>query len=103
MILERTTHRPVVQYLQEKIWQPLGMEYSAAWSLDSQKSGFEKMAMGLNARAVGFAKLGVLFLDHGRWDGKQVIPEKWVEESTSPASDNRRWCRAAAWKLAHGY
>jgi CubicO group peptidase (beta-lactamase class C family) len=104
MILERTTHRPVAQYLQEKIWQPLGMEYPAAWSLDSQKSGFEKMAMGLNARAVDFAKLGVLFLDHGRWDGKQVIPEKWVEESTSPdASDNRRWRRAAAWKQAHGY
>jgi CubicO group peptidase (beta-lactamase class C family) len=104
MILERTTHRPVAQYLQEKIWQPLGMEYPAAWSLDSQKSGFEKMAMGLNARAVDFAKLGVLFLDHGRWDGKQVIPEKWVEESTSPdTSDNRRWRRAAAWKQAHGY
>jgi CubicO group peptidase (beta-lactamase class C family)/uncharacterized integral membrane protein len=104
MILERTTHRPVAQYLQEKIWQPLGMEYPASWSLDSQKSGFEKMAMGLNARAIDFAKLGVLFLDHGRWDGKQVIPEKWVEESTSPdASDNRRWRRAAAWKQAHGY
>jgi CubicO group peptidase (beta-lactamase class C family) len=104
MILERTTHRPVAQYLQEKIWQPLGMEYPASWSLDSRQSGFEKMAMGLNARAIDFAKLGVLFLDHGRWGGKQVVPEKWVEESTSPdASDNRRWRRATAWKQAHGY
>jgi CubicO group peptidase (beta-lactamase class C family) len=104
MILERTTHRPVAQYLQERIWQPLGMEYSASWSLDGQKSGFEKMAMGLNARAIDLAKLGVLFLDHGRWGGKQVVPEKWVEESTSPdTGDNRRWRRAAAWKQAHGY
>ena len=51
LILERTTHRSVAQYLQEKIWQPLGMEYPASWSLDSTQSGFEKMAMGLNARA----------------------------------------------------
>jgi hypothetical protein len=49
-ILERTTHRPAAQCLQEMLWQPLGMEYPASWSLDIQKSGFEKMAMGLNAR-----------------------------------------------------
>jgi CubicO group peptidase (beta-lactamase class C family) len=104
MILERTTHRPVAQYLQEKIWQPLGMEYPASWSLDSRQSGFEKMAMGLNGRAIDFAKFGTLFLDSGRWDGKQIVPEKWVNESTSPdANDTRRWRRAAAWKEAHGY
>ena len=104
MILERTTHRPVAQYLQEKLWQPLGMEYAASWSLDSQDSGFEKMAMGLNARAIDFARFGALFLDNGRWRGKQVIPEKWVVESTSPdPNDTRRWRRAASWKSANGY
>jgi CubicO group peptidase (beta-lactamase class C family) len=104
MVLERTTHRPVAQYLQEKIWQPLGMEYPATWSLDSRESGFEKMAMGLNARAIDFAKFGMLFLDNGRWDGKQIIPEKWVNESTSPdAGDTRRWRRATAWRQADGY
>jgi CubicO group peptidase (beta-lactamase class C family) len=56
MVLERATRRPVSQYLQEKIWQPLGMEYGASWSLDSHDSGFEKMSMGLNARAIDFAK-----------------------------------------------
>jgi CubicO group peptidase (beta-lactamase class C family) len=38
MIVERSTHRPVAQYLQEKIWQPLGMGYPASWSLDSIRS-----------------------------------------------------------------
>jgi CubicO group peptidase (beta-lactamase class C family) len=104
MILERTTHRPVAQYLQEKIWQPLGMEYGASWSLDSQDAGFEKMSMGLNARAIDFAKFGALFLASGRWRGKQVVPESWVFESTSPdAKDARRWRRAAVWKKANGY
>ncbi len=75
MILERTTHRPVAEYLQEKIWQPLGMEYPASWSLDSEASGFEKMESGLNGRAIDFAKFGRLFLDNGNWNGKQIDPD----------------------------
>lgn len=104
LILERATHRPVSQYLQEKIWQPLGMEYPATWSLDSEASGFEKMEQGINARAIDFAKFGVLFLNNGNWNGKQVIPEKWVSESTMPdPNDNRPWRIAADWKAAKGY
>ena len=80
------------------------MEYPAAWGLDGRQSGFEKMATGLYARAIDFAKFGVLFLDNGRWGGKQIIPQKWAIESTSPdADDARRWRRAAAWQQAHGY
>lgn len=82
MILERATHKPVAEYLQEKIWEPLGMEYPASWSIDSKASGFEKMESGINARAIDFAKFGRLFLNKGRWDGKQVISEAWVAEST---------------------
>jgi CubicO group peptidase (beta-lactamase class C family) len=104
MILERASHRSVAQYLQDKIWQPLGMEYPASWSLDSEQSGFEKMETGLNARAIDFAKFGELFLEKGRWLGKQVIPEEWVSESTSLSTNGvRRWRRAAAWKEARGY
>jgi CubicO group peptidase (beta-lactamase class C family) len=74
------------------------MEYGASWSLDSHDSGFEKMSMGLNARAIDFAKFGQLFLDNGRWQGKEVIPGKWVVESTSPdANDVRYWRRVAPW------
>jgi CubicO group peptidase (beta-lactamase class C family) len=60
MILERVTGNTVSSYLQEKIWKPLGMEYPASWSLDSQQCGMEKMESGLNARAIDFAKFGRL-------------------------------------------
>jgi CubicO group peptidase (beta-lactamase class C family) len=104
MILERTTHRSVSQYLQEKIWQPLGMEYPASWSLDSAQSGFEKMAMGLNARAIDFAKFGQLYLDDGQWNGQQIVPAQWVRDSTAPdPADRRPWRRGAPWKEANGY
>lgn len=90
MVLERTTGMSVTAYTQQKLWDPLGMEFDGAWCLDSQESGFEKMEAGLNARAIDFAKLGRLFLDNGSWDGHQVIPADWVAESTTvdPAVQN---------------
>jgi CubicO group peptidase (beta-lactamase class C family) len=104
MILERTTHRPVSQYLQEKIWQPLGMDYPASWSLDSETDAFEKMESGLNARAIDFAKLGRLYLENGNWNGKQIISKRWVTESTAPdPTDRRPFLSYQDWKTAGGY
>ncbi len=81
LILERTTRTTVTQYMQEKIWDPLGMEFGGSMSLDSEASGFEKMEAGVNARAIDYAKFGRLYLEDGEWEGKQVIPSTWIEES----------------------
>ena len=86
MIIERATGQSVSHYLQEKIWKPLGMEFPASWSLDSEETGFEKMESGINARSIDFAKFGRLFLNEGRWNGEQIIPAEWAVESTSPGS-----------------
>lgn len=85
LILERATGQPVARYLEQKIWQQVGMEYPASWSLD--ENGFEKMESGINARAIDFAKFGRLFLKKGRWNGVQVIPEQWVSESIQGEHD----------------
>jgi CubicO group peptidase (beta-lactamase class C family) len=84
LILERVTNKPVSQYLEDKIWKPLGMDAPGSWSLDSDASGFEKMESGINARAIDFAKIGRLFLNNGNWNSKQIISEEWVNESTRP-------------------
>jgi CubicO group peptidase (beta-lactamase class C family) len=90
MILERTTGMFVSQYLQERIWKPLGMEYPATWSINQVGDGLEKMESGLNARAIDFAKFGRLYLNKGNWNGVQIIPAAWVIESTAPdPNDNR--------------
>ncbi|HHU52124.1 MAG TPA: serine hydrolase [Firmicutes bacterium] len=97
MILERATGMPVAKYLEEKLWKPLGMEYPASWSIDSQKSGLEKMESGINARSIDYAKLGRLFLNQGSWDGRQILPESWVAEATDfskpklPSFDKKSW------------
>ena len=56
MVLERATGMSVSEYMATKLWQPLGAERDATWSLDSEASGFEKMESGLNAAPVDYAR-----------------------------------------------
>jgi CubicO group peptidase (beta-lactamase class C family) len=92
LIIERATGMHVAEYLQEKFWKPMGAEFPASWSMDSEASGFEKMESGINARAIDYARFGLIFLHNGTWNGVQILPEAWVAESTQPLRpDPRRW------------
>lgn len=87
IILERALRakgdqRTVTQYLNDKLWQPLGMEYPSSWSIDRKNNGVEKAFCCINAPARDFAKLGSLYLHNGNWQGQQLVPSEWVERST---------------------
>jgi CubicO group peptidase (beta-lactamase class C family) len=84
LILERATGMDVAEYLEEKIWKQLGMEFDASWSIDSTETGFAKMESGINARAIDFAKFGRLLLEEGMWNGSRIISETWVNAATAP-------------------
>jgi CubicO group peptidase (beta-lactamase class C family) len=84
MILERVTGMSVTAYLQEKLWDPVGMEYPGSWSVNGEEDGLEKLESGLNARTIDFAKFGRLMLNNGRWEGKQIVSQAWVEQATQP-------------------
>lgn len=88
MILERATSQHVAEFMEARLWQPLGAEADASWSLDSVASGFEKMESGINARAIDFAKLGSLYLHGGEWNGRRILPTSWVRESTSVSEEH---------------
>ncbi len=79
LILEKATGKSVTTYLQEKIWTPLGMEFDASWSIDSKKNQTEKAFCCINGRALDYAKLGRLYMNKGKWNGKQLLSEKWVQ------------------------
>lgn len=101
-ILDRALpeNKTVTQYLQERIWQHLGMEYEASWSLDKKKDGLEKTFCCLNARARDFAKLGRLYLNKGNWQGKQIVPATWVKESTQvDTTQGSAWFYQYQWWL----
>ena len=101
LILERALKTKTISaYLQEKIWQPLQMEYDATWSLDQKKNGIEKTFCCINARARDFAKIGRLYLNKGKWNGKQIISENWVTQSTKIETTNgSAWYYQYQWWL----
>lgn len=81
IILERTTGMHVADYFQKKIWEKVGAEFDASWSLDSQETGFEKMESGLNFISIDYAKIGSMLLHRGKWNGEQVVSEAWLDQS----------------------
>lgn len=87
MVLERATGKKVSQYLQEKIWQPLGMENNAFWTTDKRKQ--EVVFGGMNATARDYAKLGRLMLDNGVWNNQQIVSKQWIHASVSSDSLDR--------------
>jgi CubicO group peptidase (beta-lactamase class C family) len=84
LVLERTTGQSVSEYLSSELWGPVGMEAPGSWSLDSVSDGFEKMESGINGRARDFTRFGMLYAAGGSVDGRAVLPESWIAESTSP-------------------
>lgn len=97
LVLERATGRSLPDYTSEVLWQPLGAEADASWSIDSEASGFAKMESGFNARPIDYARFGYLFAHEGRVGHRQVVPEAWVAEATAadtsadPAEHYQYW------------
>ncbi len=83
-ILEKATGKAVSDYASEKLWKPIGAKSSAFWSLDHE-GGMEKTYCCFNSNARDFARIGKLFLDSGKVNGKQVISTDYVLNSVKPA------------------
>lgn len=79
LIVERATGKKIQDYMQHKLWQPLGMETTATWNTDSKKHNVARAFCCINATTKDFAKLGSLFLHNGQWNGQQIISNNWVE------------------------
>lgn len=101
LVLERALKgKTITQYLEEKIWQPLGMQYPASWSIDREKNGLEKTYCCINAPAIDYAKIGRLYLQQGNWNGKQIVSRDWVRESTRiDTTDGSSWFYQHQWWL----
>jgi CubicO group peptidase (beta-lactamase class C family) len=91
MLSRALAPKTISEYTQEKLWQPLGMEHNGLWTLDREEDGLEKAWCGLAAAARDYLKLGRLYLHQGEWQGEQLLPEGWVEESTQPSFPGVQW------------
>ncbi|MGY3305899.1 CubicO group peptidase (beta-lactamase class C family) [Pseudomonas sp. PvR086] len=81
-LLVHSTKRSITDYMQEKLFGPLGMTSHGYWLLDGV--GMEMAFAGLNLTAHDFAKFGELYRNGGVWQGQQIIPADWVKDSVKP-------------------
>jgi len=70
----------ISSYLEQKIWQPMGAQFPADWTIEAE-SKVEKTFCCVQATAIDFAKFGMLYLNDGRANDKQLIPQPWIEKS----------------------
>src|SRR6267142_3622473 len=84
-IVNKVTGQTVLDYLKPRLFDPLGIE-NPEWS--SSPQGISAGGFGLKIRTEDIAKFGLLYLQKGKWDGKQLIPESWVEQATSKQVSN---------------
>jgi len=100
-VLEKATNKSVTQYFEENTWRKIGAEYHASWGLDHE-NGLANTASRFQVAAIDLAKIGRLYLNQGKYNGKQVVPETWVNQSTNIGSEQP--ASAKGWqKSAHHY
>jgi CubicO group peptidase (beta-lactamase class C family) len=79
-LLRRASGRPVADYMQEKLAEPLGFGNPGYWLIDA--AGVEMGYGGLNLVARDYAAFGELYRNGGAAGGRQVVPGDWVAVST---------------------
>ncbi|ENN87331.1 hypothetical protein RHSP_26282 [Rhizobium freirei PRF 81] len=82
LVLTHATHMTMSDYLQTRIWQPMGAEASANWQVDS--TGQEVGYCCFSATLRDYARFGMLLAHDGALNGRQIIPRQWLLDATQP-------------------
>ncbi len=80
-IVAQTTGRDTLEYAREHLFGPLGIE-EVKWEWNSEDLPIAWARMWLKPNDL--AKIGLLYLQKGQWDGVQIVPAAWIEESLTP-------------------
>ena len=91
-IIQKTSGLTLEEYAQHNLFSPLGIT-DFSWQSDPQ--GITNGNNGLTLRPQDMAKLGYLYLHNGQWQGKQIVPAKWVQTSTTKHMETKDKMNAA--------
>lgn len=98
-IVTKYTGMTMYEFLNFKLFKPLGIE-NTYWNTFA--NGCSQGAVGFHASTDDIAKLGLLYLNGGVFDGKRILSENWVKEATTPHSDNST-NGTPDWTAGYGY
>jgi CubicO group peptidase (beta-lactamase class C family) len=84
-IFRRTTGKGIFETFYGEIAQPIGMEdFSPAdgtYQFERNRSEHPSYFFRMSSRDL--ARFGLLYQNYGRWEGRQIVPEEWILESTT--------------------
>jgi CubicO group peptidase (beta-lactamase class C family) len=106
-IVQKATGMTVLDYLRPRLFAPLGIEHPT-WETSPQ--GISAGGFGLSIRTEDIARFGQLCLQRGKWQGKQLVPEAWIDAATArqtsngsnPQSDWDQGYGYQFWRCRHG-
>jgi CubicO group peptidase (beta-lactamase class C family) len=98
-IVQKVTGETVLDFLNPRLFTPLGIQ-NPTWGTSPQ--GISLGGYGLNLRTEDIAKFGQLYLQKGKWNGKEIIPESWVEAATKIQTSNGSNPKSD-WDQGYGY
>jgi CubicO group peptidase (beta-lactamase class C family) len=79
-LISKTTGKPADDYARAQLFEPLGIEFF--WKRTPR--GLADAEGGLYLRPRDFAKIGLLYMRDGLWEGHRILPEGWAKSSTQP-------------------
>ena len=83
LVLRGATGQSLCQFVQDKLWQPMGAESRATW-LTNQVDKSEMAAGSFNATALDYARLGLLLANDGLRDGQALVSADYLLGMTQP-------------------
>jgi CubicO group peptidase (beta-lactamase class C family) len=98
-IVQKATGKTALDYLRPRLFEPLGIEHPT-WETSPQ--GVSAGGYGLSIRTKDIASFGQLYLQKGKWQGKQLVAESWVEAATGRQTSNGSNPKSD-WEQGYGY
>ncbi|MBD0380869.1 serine hydrolase domain-containing protein [Paenibacillus sedimenti] len=77
-VLHKATGESLFDYAKKRLFTPLGITRTN-WNHDPQGYSIGSWALALTARDM--VKIGLLYMKEGEWDGQQIIPKRWIQET----------------------
>lgn len=99
-VFAKATGQEIDEYLDARVFQPIGVARSDwAWE---RSAGHTVPYSGLHINARALARFGLLFLHHGKWQDRQLVPSDWVAEATRPSQSLNKTYGFLWWANANG-
>jgi CubicO group peptidase (beta-lactamase class C family) len=106
LAVSKTLDKPVEELVVKRIFEPLKIQ---KWGWDKDKTDHSNVAGGLRLRNYDLLKIGNLVADNGKWNGKKIISQEWLDQIRKPSESNPNyglgwWLHEAAGvKAWHAY